>query len=640
MIHHSFERKVLIIGAGPTGMVAALCLNQLGVDCVVIERQAGLKDHPKAHELSGRSMEILQSLGVSEAEMAAEASSYEDACRVVFCDTLGVEYGVIDLSESPSAKVYREALTSQWPFLNLSQVELEKVLLRHVLAAERVQLLWSHQWESFTQHDDHVRSQVTNRITGESLVVHSDFVLCADGAGSRSRNALGIQMQGPESLRDFVNAYFEVDLSEVVKTRGKLYFSFNPEAMGAAFIAHRVDARWVLNVALMPGRREEDCTDEFLIHLGHTLMGRKDIPLTVRSRSRWRMTAQVADGFRSGRAFLIGDAAHRFPPTGGLGMNSGIADAHNLCWKIAAVLRGDAADALLDTYEQERRPVVQRNCDESRVNFERLMDVVRAFGLDPERAEAALDSLESGPLSQLPRGSQNWLRRWAIQYGASVLNRFHTDPAVRRQVKQAIADQRPHFDRIGLELGYAYAEGALFDDGSPPPANDDPVSTYVPTTRPGARFPHFWLDGNLRQRSSHALLRPGWSSLILGEMVPGDPAALEAFCVAHRLELHRLTPAPACREWAHRQCEIERDGALLVRPDGHVAWRERSDVLLSKALLRSILEQCWMKASPKDAQSVSVPIALGAYSPVLGEPDVDADHIQNANGLSHSRRSL
>ncbi|MCB9791939.1 MAG: FAD-dependent monooxygenase [Alphaproteobacteria bacterium] len=587
----TLHTQVLIIGGGPTGMVAALCLDQLGIDCVLIERQPGLKEHPKAHELSGRSVEILRGLGVSEAEIAAQASPYEDACRVVFCDTLDQEFGVIDLSEGPGARAYREALTNAWPFLNVSQVELEKVLLRHVEAAERVTLRWNHQWESFEQGERGVLSRVSDRGDGAALEIHSAYVLCADGAGSRSRAALGIQMVGPEKLRDFVNAYLEADLSAYVKTRGKLYFSFKPEAMGAVLVAHRVDARWVLNVALMPGRTQEDCTDAFLIGLVHTLIGRDDVPLKVSSRSAWRMTAQVADRFRSGRAFLVGDAAHRFPPTGGLGMNSGIGDAHNLCWKIAAVLRGEAPDALLDSYEQERRPVVQRNCDESAVNFHRLLDVLRAFGLDPERAEAALGSLESGPLSRLPEGGQSWLRRRAMQYGASVLQRFHSDPEVREQVQAAIAAQRPHFDRIGLELGYSYEDGALLPDGTP--AQEEQVSVYVPTTRPGARFPHFWLDGRLRQRSSHALLRSAWSTLILGEAHAID-AELEARCAAHQLLLRRLEPDPACRALAHRRCEIEADGALFVRPDGHVAWREARGVRLSEALVRSVLEQCLM----------------------------------------------
>ena len=584
------DTQVLIIGGGPTGMVAALCLDQLGVDCVLLERQPALREHPKAHELSGRTLEILRTLGVPEAEIAAEASSYEDACRVVFCDTLAAEYGVIDLSQGPSARAYREALTTSWPFLNVSQVEVEKVLNRHVQAAPRVTRCWNHQWESFAQGEDHVVSQITDRATGQTRSLRSAFVLCADGATSRCRAALGVGMQGPEKIRDFVNAYFEVDLREHVKTRGKLYFSLKPEAMGAAFIAHRVDARWVLNVALGPGRAEEDCTDEALIQLARTLIGRDDLPLQVRSRSAWRMTAQVADTFRVGRAFLVGDAAHRFPPTGGLGMNSGVADAHNLCWKLAAVLAGGAPDALLDTYEQERRPVVQRNCEQSRANFERMFEVVRAFGLDPERAEAAIEHLESGPLSRLP--GQGWLRRRAMDYGASVLSRYHSDPEVRARVEQAIAEQRPHFDRIGLELGYVYAQGALLDDGTPLPTPEDPVCTYVPTTHPGARFPHVWLDGNRRSRSSHDLLRGGWSTLILGEAVAGDPSALEALCASHRLALRRLDPDPACRALTYRRCEIQADGALLVRPDGHVAWREPSGVRLSEALIRSILAQC------------------------------------------------
>ena len=353
---------VLIIGAGPTGMVAALCLAQYGVRSLVLERREGIQTHPKAHELSARSIEILHGLGFSYDELMAEASPAADAGRILFCGTLREEFGVIDLNAGDGAKKYREHLASPAPYLNLSQVELEKLMRAKLRACAESELREQHQWESFEQHDDRVVSRVTDRTTGQTLTVTSRYVLCADGAASRTRAALGIAMVGPERLRDVVSAYFQADLSRVVRTRGKIYFLFSPHCPGSALIAHHVERRWVFHTPVESWERAEDFTPEMLAARIRAVVGRNDVPIEITSTSTWRMTAQVAERFRAGRAFLVGDAAHRFPPTGGLGMNSGIGDAHNLAWKLARVLRGQSPDGLLDTYETERRPVVQTNC--------------------------------------------------------------------------------------------------------------------------------------------------------------------------------------------------------------------------------------------------------------------------------------
>lgn len=591
---------VLIIGAGPTGMVAALCLARHGVRSVIVERREGLQAHPKAHEVSARTLEILHGLGFSHEALRAEASPHDDAARVLFCGTLQEEFGRIDLATGGGAEKYREHLAAPEPYLNLSQVELEKILLARVRETAHTELRYSHQWESFSHAPDGVVSRVVDRRTGDELRVESRYVLCADGAGSRTRAALGVKMVGPEKLRDFVNAYIQADLSGVVGTRGKLYFIFSPKCPGSVFIAHHIERRWVFHTPVAtPYEKVEDITPEVITERIKMAIGRDDVPITITSMSSWRMTAQVADRFRVGRCFLAGDAAHRFPPTGGLGMNSGIGDAHNLCWKLARVIRGESPDALLDTYETERRPVIQTNCDESRRNFDKLSEIVEAFGLKVDDIEWLQEQMHSRTLAALPSPVLAWSRKQVERVGASVLARFNQDAAVRERVTAAIAQQRPHFDRIGLDLGYTYARGAVLPDGSPPPRAEHSVTEYVPSTRPGARFPHFWLDGRRGARSSHTLIDYGASTLVYGaaaSVSAEERGDLDAAAAELRVRLFGLDDASvplSHRAAAHAFCQLDEGGALFLRPDGHVGWRQRGGVRLTAALLRSIVRELY-----------------------------------------------
>ncbi|WP_437990430.1 FAD-dependent monooxygenase [Sorangium sp. So ce145] len=600
MSHHTVSAPVVIIGAGPSGMVSALCLARRGIDCVLIERRPGLENHPKAHELSARSIEILHELGLGHGELSAEASPEEDAAKILFCGTIGEEFGCIDLRANGVGRKYREHLEAPMPYLNLSQVELEKLLRGRVSASPRIQALHHHQWESFEQDADGVTSRITDRATGETFSVRSQYVICSDGAGSRSRKALGIEMKGPDKLLDVVNAYFQADLRRVVRTRGKLYFIFSPKAPGSVFIAHHVEKRWVFHLPVAtPHEKIEEYTPEVMKKKIKAALGRDDVDIEITSMSHWRMTAQVAERFRSGRVFLVGDAAHRFPPTGGLGMNSGIGDAHNLAWKLAMVIERRAAPGLLDSYEAERRPVIETNCDESRLNFERMSEVAEAFGIEVEEAQWVNEKLASSTMRALPAPLRAWTERQVQHYGESILSRYHRDPSVRERVLAAIAQQRSHFDRIGLDLGYTYEEGALVGDGTRPPEVDDRVSSYLPSTRPGARFPHFWLDGNGRQRGSRSMIDYGASILLLGaavEALPADLEALEDVEARHGVRLFRFGSAdiPACHQAAvHALAQIEQDGALLIRPDGHVAWRQQRGVTLSVELIASIVEQVY-----------------------------------------------
>jgi len=267
----------------------------------------------------------------------------------------------------------------------------------------------------------------------------------------------------------------------------------------------------------------------------------------------------VASRLQVGRVLLLGDAAHRHPPTGGLGLNSAIQDAHNVCWKLAAVLNEQASSRLLSTYEPERKPVVSHNVERALASAMNQAKIGEAMGLTPVGAPA---------------------ERWA-----SVERLFSErveDEGFRHSVARTIATQSMEFGELNVEYGYTYtsSEAAIVSDGSAEPTSADSIRLYQPSTRPGHPLPHAWLNSDSGpRRSTLDLVRPGHFLLIAGE--DGDAWCEAARQVARNLGLNldavRIGHTdgdyldPRCR-WV-RQREIGSDGAILVRPDRFVGWR-------------------------------------------------------------------
>ena len=573
------KTEVLIIGAGPAGIVSALCLAKLGISCIIVEQYAGVNKHPKGHELNARSIEILEELGISSKDLIKEASPFSDGARILFCQTINEEYGRIDLFADEALRgKYKRHLKSKTPYLNLSQTELENILLRKAKENPLIELLYQHQWQSLRQDDTAVKSEILDLKKETIFNIQSQYVLAADGAGSRCREFLEIPFIGPDKVDDFVSAYFENNLRDYVQTPAKLFWIFNPEAAGT-FIAHHIEKRWVyMQPIYLDYEKKESITKAYLENRIKKALGNESLDIDVKSISYWRMSAQIAETFKKNRVILVGDAAHCFPPTGGLGMNTGIADAHNIAWKLQAVIQGWVDETFLDTYEIERKPVAEQNCEESLSNYHKILEVIEAFGLGRNDLEKLAKFKNTAPAKWLPT---TWLDK-IVSIGAKMarkkMDKFHSNTALKEKVLTTIADQIAHFDRIGLDIGYSYEQGAIIPDGTDLVVPENKVTQYVPSARPGARFPHIDFEKNTFPTSTHDLL--DYQFYTLFTRAKNDPwkTALAQLPTTIQqktkvVPIYELGLSKTVFDQLIALCEIDETGALLIRPDGHVAWR-------------------------------------------------------------------
>ncbi len=424
----------------------------------------------------------------------------------------------------------------------------------------RSQVRFGSDVASVEDRDDHVVLAVRGT-DGTPSRTSARWVAACDGAGSRIRRNAGIEMAGPASLQKFVSIYFEADLDRWIGERsGPLFWIAGARTRGV-IIGFDLVRTWALMVSYDDAHSPDEFSTEVAERLVADAIGDPKASFSITSIGNWNMSAQVAECYRSGRIFLVGDAAHRFPPTGGLGMNTGIQDAHNLAWKLAAVVRGTADAALLDTYELERRGVAQVNCEQSLRNAMRLVEIDIVLGVP------TLMAVDPGAIA----------RDEAVRVDYGMDGDSEAAVTKRRAVQQVIEAQAEHFDFGGLDLGLRYEAGAVVGDGTEPPPFD--VQTYTPAARPGSRLPHVWVEGAAGRVSTLDVATPGRFTLITGDHGDAWVAAARALVHEARLDLDVAVIGGADADyldssgaWADVS-GIDTSGAVLVRPDGHVAWR-------------------------------------------------------------------
>ncbi|WP_460441458.1 FAD-dependent monooxygenase [Amycolatopsis stemonae] len=536
-----------MIGAGPAGLTAAHVLGRLGTRCLLAERRSAVGTLPRATGIRIRTMELFRAWGIDDA-VIRRSFPVRDGGEFAWVHTLaGEQFGRTSMAELQDGGARRAATPMEVVFSPQDQIE--PVLLDGLDHNPNAEVRLSTEITSLTEDDDGIVATAEDQVTGAVTRIRARYVLGADGAGSFTRRCLGVVLAGPDARASFVNIDFRADLQLYAGDRpAALYFVLNSRSSGT-IAARDGRHRWYFSV-LAGGATTVDAADpESCVQAVRDAVGVPDLAVEVESVRSWQMDAKVAAHWRRGNVFLLGDAAHRFPPTGGFGMNSSIQDAHNLAWKVHAVLAGWAGPGLLDSYEAERRPIAQFNAKQSWRN----MDLMTETGFDPQ----------------------------VYAFAAGLEAEFDApERPLRARIRRGIPVQRPQFDGLGQDIGYAYTSSAVISDVPAPSLEQDPE--FEPSAAPGRRVPHHAVLRNGVEVSPLDLVE-GRFTLFAGEDGArwADAAREAARLRGVPLRAFRVTSGPEtgatelqdpAGTWG-KSAGVEADGASLVRPDGHIAWR-------------------------------------------------------------------
>ena len=548
---------VLIVGCGPAGLATALALSRQGISCLAVTRSRWLADTPRAHITNLRTMEVLRDLGV-EPEVLRSASPWRLMGDTPFAESLAGEE-IVRLRTWGTGEErqgeYRTA--SPCAMADIIQPELEPILL-NAAAQAGAAFRFATTFQSFWQDDHGVTATLNDALTGE-FQIRARYLVGADGASSRIVEHLGLPIEGHMARAGTVYTLFNADLSHLMAHRPSIlnwilssHSSFGEIGMGL-LRAVRPWTEWIAGWGFDITKGEPDLSENALRDVIEAMIG-EPAQIEIKRTSLWYVNQAYATKYSSGRVFCLGDAVHRHPPSSGLGLNTCVQDGFNLAWKLAYVLREWAGPGLLDSFSGERAPVGKQivlRANQSRLDYAPLRQALRD--------DSAALPLASGLARFRDHGTEGI--------------------AARARVAEALALKNHEFNALGIELNQRYFSSAvLLDDSAPETWAADPVLHLQATTRPGAKIPHVWLvDEAGRKISTLDVVGRGRLTLMTGL----GGLAWEAAAAALDLPFLKsvVIGRPHVRDvycaWA-RCREIDEAGALLIRADGHVAWRQRT----------------------------------------------------------------
>jgi len=473
MAYAHSDRPVAVIGGGPVGLATALELHSHGIAVTLIEPRMTIEHRrPRAKTTSARTMEHLRRWGLADRVRAAAGIPVEWSNRVTFCTTLtGEEIAHFDrvLGLDPDRGTVAEAAQQ------VTQPIIEEVLRERLAELDGVELRFG--WRAIAVQQHHDAAVVTiERADGVREEITAEWVVGADGARSVVRQAMGARLEGATGGRPNVNISFRsLALAERIRLEPSIhYWVLDPAAPGVVGPLDLEGTWWAISTGTAAIADEAEA-----VGLIHGLLGSNEIDVEIIATDPWQARMLLADRYRDGRLFVVGDAAHQNPPWGGHGFNTGVGDAVNLGWKLAAVIAGWAPESLLDSYESERRPIAQQTIDVAASNMRAL-------------------PIELGDPDLLADGRRGHEAR---ERAASVI----------------LATKHAEFHADGLVLGYGYTDAAQ--------AQAPVLAEYRPIAVAGNRLPHRRLDDG---RSLYDLLGRGLSVIGPSERVEPLRVAAEA----------------------------------------------------------------------------------------------------------------
>ncbi|WP_264210842.1 FAD-dependent oxidoreductase [Leisingera thetidis] len=579
----TFTTDVLIIGTGPAGSATAALLSSYGIGNMAVNRYRWLANTPRAHITNQRTMEVLRDLGREvEDEAYMFAAGQELMGENVFCESLaGEEIGRLKSWGNHPLSQAEHKLSSPCMMNDLPQTMMEPLLFK-TACARGTQARMSTEYLSHAQDDEGVTTTCRDRLSGAEFTIRSKYLVGADGGNSLVAEHCGLPFEGEMGVGGSMNILFKADLSKYVAHRPSvLYWVMQPGAdvggigMGLVRMV-RPWNEWLIVWGYDISQPAPEVDEALATQVARQLIGDPELQIELISANTWTVNNKYATNMQKGRVFIMGDAAHRHPPSNGLGSNTSIQDSFNLAWKLAAVLKGQASEGLLDSYTAERAPVAKQIVTRANQSISEFGPIFESLGMT--------EGVKPEVMQQ------------------NLVARCDATPSAEKQreaIREAIAFKKYEFDAHGVEMNQRYRSNAIETDGQIEPAFElDAELHYQPTTWPGARIPHVWLfeHGSGAKHSTLDLCGKGRFTIFTGiggeawETAARDVGEelgvpLDVRLIGPRRDIEDLTG-----DWA-RAREVSDTGCILVRPDHHVAWRTDSLTADPAADLRRVMSK-------------------------------------------------
>ena len=552
------ETDILIVGTGPAGAGAAALLAGYGIDHIAVNKYGSTAREPRAHITNQRAVEVFRDLGI-ERELKRYATPKAQMAEHVFCTSLtGEELGRLKAwGNSPISRAGHDT-ASPTEICDFTQNYWEPVLLTAAMTRGG-KVRFHTEYLSLEQDSEGVTATLHDRLINRTYQVRAKYLIGADGARSQVAQDVGLPIEGKMDIAASINIVFEADLTHLVAHRpGVIYWIIQPSAgmSNTALRMVRPWDRWLCTYGLELTDDVDSYTEEQCIEMAARLIDDPGVEIKIESKSGWTINEAYAMQVANGRVFCMGDAIHRHPPNNGLGANTSIQDAYNLCWKLAMVLRGEAGPALLDSYQAERAPIAEQIVKRANRSIREILPIYNTLGALPDRTTEQIQASMDKRKEPGEEGEQ-----------------------VRETLMAAVAQKHYDFDAHGVDMNQRYDSAAIIPDGTPDPGFDrDPELYYQASARPGSHLPHAWLSRKGHAVSTFDLCGRGRFSLLTGiggEAWQGAARAVED-ALGTPIDVHIIGPGQVYEDmygnWAAAR-EIRESGALLVRPDHFIAWR-------------------------------------------------------------------